>query len=135
MDLIIQRHNEHYRDNLNTWRSINFKFYKISLLNLLNMSTHSSCLENKEQHMLSKSQGYYFTLVDTINFLIAVTIAYVNLCNPLFWLLQEILLKSIMMTITGNEKSKMISLLFGWLSQVGFIICLIIPPISLDLIA
>ena len=34
--------------------------------------------------MLSKSQGYYFTLVDTINFLIAVTIAYVNLCNPLF---------------------------------------------------
>ena len=48
------------------------------------MSTHSSCLENKEQQKLSKSQGYYFTLVDTINFLIAVTIAYVNLCNPLF---------------------------------------------------
>ena len=68
--------------------------------------------------MLSKSQGYYFTLVDTINFLIAVTIAYVNLCNPLFWLLKEILLKSIMLTNTSNEKlKKNLSYLSDWLLQ------------------
>ena len=34
--------------------------------------------------MLSKNQNYYITLVNAINFLIAVTIAYVNLYDPQF---------------------------------------------------